>query len=94
MDEEDKVQEFLVILNQMGIEGVLQKGHEAMLRLLVARVSAGAASHQELAILRNLLRDNGMVLGKVLDGKANEPTALPDHEDLLLELPVPNYERR
>lgn len=73
----------------MGIEGVLQAGWEASLRLLVARAIAGTASHQELAILRNLLRDNGMVLSKVVEGKSGEPIPLPTDIDLP-ELPAPD----
>ena len=89
-----KVQGFLDVLQKMGIEGVLQAGHEAMLRLLVARVAAGEATHQEMAVLRNMLRDNGMVLGKVIDGQAIKPSELPnDHDDLIAELPAPTYLR-
>ena len=51
----------LVSLQAMSLEQVVRAGHEAMLRRLVAKVTAGTASHQELAILRNMLRDNGMV---------------------------------
>lgn len=88
--EAAKVPEFLEVLNKMGIEGVLQKGHEALLRLLVARVAAGSASHQEMAILRNVLRDNGMIFGKVLEGKDVKPLPLPGGEDIP-ELEAPNY---
>lgn len=85
---DNKEQEFLDVLDKMGIEGVLQKGHEALLRNLVARTAAGVASHQEMAILRNILRDNGMVLGKVLDGSDIKPLPLPDdHTIPLLEPP-------
>lgn len=49
-------------LDGFSLEQVIQAGHEAVLRRLVAKVKAGTASHQEMAILRNLLRDNGMVL--------------------------------
>jgi hypothetical protein len=52
---------------------VIQYGHEALIRLLVAKVEAGLVTHQEMAILRNLLRDNGMVMGllpmKTIDGQ-------------------------
>ena len=90
---EDKTQEFLDVLNKMGVEGVLQKGHESLLRLLVAKTAAGTASHQELAILRNILRDNGMVLGKVLEGRDVKPLPLPDTGDIP-ELEPPSYHSR
>lgn len=87
---ESRVGEFLDVLNKMGIEGVLQKGHEALLRLLVAKVAAGEASHQEMAVLRNILRDNGMMLGKVIDGRDVKPLPLPDAGDIP-ELDPPSY---
>ncbi len=74
----------------MSIEGVLLAGHEAMLRQLVARAIAGTIGHQELAVLRNVLRDNGMVINKVIDGKVNTPLPLPDGDDIP-ELPPPDY---
>ena len=85
------LQAFLAKLGGMNIEGVLQAGHQAMLRLLVAKVALGDATHQEMAVLRNMLRDNGMVLGKVIDGQAIKPSELPnDHDDLIAELPAPS----
>ena len=76
----------------LDINSVLQAGHEATIRLLTARAIAGTASHQELAILRNILRDNGMVLnGKVIEGSVNTPLPLPeDHADIPY-LPAPDY---
>lgn len=79
-------------LKGMSIEGVLAAGHEATIRLLSARAIAGTASHQELAILRNVLRDNGQVMGKVLDGTANKPLALPEGHEDIPELDAPDYQ--
>ena len=94
-DAADKaaVKAFLDVLNRMGMEGVLQKGHEALLRLLVAKTAAGTASHQEMAILRNMLRDNGMVLSKVIEGSSYTPTALPGTLDDIPELEPPSYQQ-
>lgn len=87
-DDQGAEQEALQQMRGMDIASVIRAGHEASLRLLSARAIAGTASHQELAILRNMLRDNGMVLGKVIDGKAGEPLPFPDD---LPELPKPEY---
>lgn len=75
-DEQDGSQELLAVeqqavamqeaLGKLGAfspEELAHYGHECLLRLLVAKVSSATASHQEMAILRNLLRDNGMVMG-------------------------------
>jgi hypothetical protein len=56
-------QEALETLKAMEIGDVIRAGHEALLRQLVAKSMAGTMSHQEAAILRNMLRDNGMILG-------------------------------
>src|SRR6185437_12874345 len=84
-------QEALNRMKGMDIQAVLQAGHEATIRLLTARAIAGTASHQELAILRNLLRDNGMALaGKVIEGSTVKPLPLPEGVDIP-ELPTPDY---
>ena len=89
---QQELQEALQSLKGVSIEGVLQAGWEASLRLLVAKVSTGQATHQELAILRNMLRDNGMVLNKVLEGAANKPLPLPGPDELdLPALSKPDY---
>jgi hypothetical protein len=81
----------LVALEGLSLEQVLRAGLESTLRLLVAKVKAGVASHQEMAILRNILRDNGMVLAlppKTIEGKVvNQPPldlpklATPDYSE-------------
>ena len=56
--EEDLAQE----LRGEDREDLLREAHKELLVLLTAKLKAGTATHQELAILRNLLRDNGMVI--------------------------------
>ena len=84
-------EEVLARLQNMDIERVLQMGHEATIRLLTAKAIAGTASHQELAILRNVLRDNGLTLmGKLVEGSAaHTPLPLPGHD--IPELEAPDY---
>lgn len=83
-------QEALARLQGMDIERVLQMGHEAAIRLLAAKVIAGTASHQELAILRNVLRDNGQTLiGKLVEGNVVKPLPLPESD--IPELEAPDY---
>lgn len=82
--------EALARLQTVDIERVLQMGHEAVIRLLSARAIVGSASHQELAILRNLLRDNGLTLtGKLIEGNTVKPLPLP--ADDIPELDAPDY---
>lgn len=84
-------QEALARLQGMDIERVLQMGHEATIRLLAAKAIAGTASHQELAILRNMLRDNGQTLvGKLIEGNAAKPLPLPEHD--IPQLEAPDYD--
>lgn len=84
-------QEALSRLQGVDIERVLQMGHEAAIRLLTAKAIAGTASHQELAIFRNLLRDNGLTLtGKLIEGNTAKPLPLP--ADDIPELEAPDYE--
>lgn len=45
------------------IEDILREGQKALFVRLVGRCRSGKANHQEMAILRNLLKDNGMTLG-------------------------------
>lgn len=49
-------------LNQKPLEDLLEDAHKALIVDLLAKLKSGQASHQELAILRNLLRDNGLVI--------------------------------
>ncbi|MGE3646200.1 MAG: hypothetical protein AB7F96_20325 [Beijerinckiaceae bacterium] len=46
------------------VQQLLEEGQLNLLRHLIARVNTGQASHQEQAILRNLLKDNGLVVAK------------------------------
>jgi hypothetical protein len=45
------------------VQEILQEGQKALFIDLVVKCRSGAASHQELAILRNVLKDNGLTLG-------------------------------
>lgn len=42
--------------------GILKDAHELLLSTLLQKLKEKEISHQEMAILRNLLRDNGMVI--------------------------------
>ena len=80
--EAAKLQASFARLSNQTREMILQAGHEALLMDLVARVGAGVASHQEKAILRNLLRDNGMTLGVPPPGTGPQSGPAPDLPDL------------
>lgn len=45
------------------LEQILREGQKALFARLVSACRSGSASHQEMAILRNILRDNGLTLG-------------------------------
>lgn len=71
------------------LRDILKEGQKVLLQDLVDRVKSGKATHQEKAVLRNLLRDNGMFLlgpGEGDENKKPPPPAsdlpdLPDPED-------------
>jgi hypothetical protein len=82
--EEDAVRDELKKLEGFSLQQLLQAGQEALVRRLVALVNAGIASHQEQAILRNILKDNGMVMGLAsteTPGASSAPLDLPDLPD-------------
>lgn len=78
--------EQLKALEGLSPEQLLKEAHVALLRDLLAKLKLGQASHQELAILRNMLRDNGMMLmGGMVPGGSTTPQQAPlprDEEDL------------
>lgn len=45
------------------IEEILKEGQKALFARLVGKCRSGLATHQEMAILRNVLKDNGLTLG-------------------------------
>jgi hypothetical protein len=55
-------------LRALGVKGILERARlEAVIQLLL-KVEVGEASPSELAVLRNLLRDNGIVMGLDMGG--------------------------
>lgn len=84
-DEAYEAEEYSALLNK-SVKEILEEGQKALFARLVARCRAGVASHQELAILRNVLKDNGLVLFGIPVGaedRADEraaPSDLPDFD--------------
>lgn len=64
-------------LRGKSVAELLVEGQQALLVELLAKLKTGVATHQELAILRNLLRDNGMVVGVAGGGERAREGALP-----------------
>lgn len=67
------------------VQEILQEGQKALFVDLVVKVRSGKASHQEKAILRNILRDNGFMLGIPSETpeeakKREAPADLPDFD--------------
>ncbi len=66
----------------MDLQALLREGQKALLVSLVSKLRKGVATHQEQAILRNMLRDNGMMLPPTSTAPDTpEPADLPDFED-------------
>lgn len=90
-DEEDldaleaqQLQEQRQALNQLPAEEIIRRAHFGLLRELLAKLEVGSISHQEMAILRNMLRDNGMVLGVApadMKPGVETPRDLPSFDD-------------
>lgn len=82
-DEEDAPEqetnaEFLKFMG-MSVEEILREGQKALFADLVSKVRSGQANHQEKAILRNILRDNGLTLGIPQDDQRQlPPSDLPE----------------
>lgn len=81
-DFEDNTELDLSDLEGMDVAEILRAGHKALLVQLVGRVRSGKATHQEAAILRNMLKDNGLVLGIPPESPeaAEDPAPLPTFE--------------
>lgn len=81
-------QEALAQLEGLSLDQLLRKGLENLLRDLVAKSMAGTLSHQGAAVLRNLLRDNGMTMD------AQPPAKTIEHQPLkaLPKFDPPDYE--
>lgn len=72
----------------MSVEQILMEGKKALFVQLVGRCRSGTASHQEMAILRNVLKDNGLTLGIPPEQSATATEAPMD----LPEFGKPDYE--
>lgn len=67
-------------------EDILRIGQKATYATLVAKAITGEATHQELAILRNLLKDNGLTLGIPPE---SDPRVVTPEEDIAH---IPDFE--
>ena len=69
-------------LEGKSVQDILREGQKALFVDLVVKARSGKASHQELAILRNVLKDNGLVLGippeEPQAQRAGAPVDLPE----------------
>lgn len=63
---------------------ILSEMRDEMFRYLLGRLKQGKATHQELSIVRNVLKDNGLIvppkMSEVL-GEEDEMEPLPDLAD-------------
>lgn len=78
VEEPETNPEFLRLMG-LSLEDILREGQKALFADLVSKVRSGQASHQEKAILRNLLKDNGLTLGIPPETAPEQPQAdLPE----------------
>lgn len=56
-------------LARMPTEDLLRMAHKKLIANLLAKLDAGTIVHQEMAHLKGLLKDNGMVLGIPPEGQ-------------------------
>lgn len=85
--EEAAEQEDFEGLRGLDVQEILRIGQKDLFARLVSKVRSGRASHQESAILRNLLKDNGLTLGLPQgnreDAAPEEPVELPpEYQDI------------
>lgn len=80
----------VVELRIKDVAELVRAAHKELLVDLLAKLQAGVASHQEKAILRNLLRDNGMVIAPRSFGQTEEDRQRPVAN--LPEFAPPEYE--
>lgn len=59
--EEQDLSPLIAELEGKSVQEILEEGKKALFIDLVVRVRANCASHQEKAILRNILKDAGML---------------------------------
>lgn len=81
--EQEQTDEAFLALMEKSVEDILRDGQKALFARLVSVCRSGTASHQELAILRNILKDNGLTLG-IPPEQTSAPTTpmpMPDFGD-------------
>lgn len=73
-------------LEAMPLEEIMKEARKRLFVFLTNAVCKGMATPQEMAVLRALLKDNGMVMGDVSDGAGEQSN--PKKADRPLDLPV------
>ena len=83
--DDSEYEAFVAELEGKSVQDILREGQKALFIQLVARTRTSKASHQELAVLRNVLKDNGLTLGIPPERPAEDshhvPADLPDFQD-------------
>lgn len=82
-EQDDRAEAEYQSLIGHSVEEILREGQRALFARLVGAVRSGTASHQQEAILRNLLKDNGLTLGipPEKEAPATAPLPLPEYGD-------------
>ena len=74
-------------LMEKSVQEILRDGQKALFARLVSRCRLGLATHQEQAILRNVLKDNGLIFG-IPPEKADNKDGMGHNGGPPLDLPV------
>lgn len=76
----------------LSVQDILKEGQKELFARLVGAVRAGTATHQQQAILRNVLKDNGLIfLGLDPKGEGGQQSQVEQHP--LPEFDVPDYDK-
>lgn len=78
-------------LMDLSVTEILEQGKKALFARLVSACRNGTASHQEMGILRNILKDNGMTLGLPAVG-SGQPAGPKQSGFELPDFQKPDYE--
>lgn len=84
-----KREEFLQRLHNMSEADIARDARRAMLEDLYEKVVSGTAMPQDHANLRQLLKDNGMIMGDPTQGAGGDSNPKAAKEPL----PLPSFER-
>jgi hypothetical protein len=61
LDEETAAR--IAAVSKLSVQDILRLAHKKLMENLLVKLELGTITHQEMATLRNVMKDNGMILG-------------------------------